>query len=273
MMVIEMEQMLTSIQNVMVRQLAGLKEKKGRDATGMFLVEGVRLVEEALQARVDIRQVVYSPKIYDTPRGRELMEAITKSKLISQLVSAKVLSHLTDTESPQGIAAAVRIPTVGLPEIKIDNKLLLVVDGVQDPGNLGTIVRTALAAGVGGIICTQGTVDLYNPKALRSTMGAVFKVPVVQNLSDIALDSWLGANGVPIVLADPNGEVAYYEADLTPPLAIVVGSEAHGPGEILRSRAGLRIRIPLSGGVESLNVAVAAALVLFESARQRSMRP
>lgn len=263
-------QMLTSVQNPMVKQLAGLKEKKRREATGLVLIEGVRFVEEALQAGTEIVQVVYSPRLTEGERGRQLLESVTRAKVSVLAVSEKVLAHVVDTGTPQGIAAAVRVPQVSLEQTASD--FLLVVDGVQDPGNLGTIIRTALAAGAGGVVCTKGTVDAFNPKTLRSTMGAVFKLPVIQGIAGDQLIEWLACRKISLVVADAAGEEMYYEAELNPPLALVIGNEGQGPSRLMLQRATRRVRIPLRGGVESLNAAVAAALLLFESARQAASR-
>jgi len=264
-------EMLTSVQNPLVKQLAGLKEKKGRDGTGLFLIEGVRFVEEALGAGAEIVQVVYSPRLTQGERGCRLLESFGKVKIPVLSVSEKVLAHVADTETPQGIAAAVRIPQVSLD--KLNGELFLIVDEVQDPGNLGSIIRSSLAAGAGGVVCTRGTVDAYNPKTLRSTMGAVFGLPVVQGIMVEELLQWLSERWIPLVVADSAGDNIYYESKLIPPLALVIGNEGQGPNRLMLENAALKIRIPLYGRVESLNAAVAAALLLFESARQAASRP
>ncbi len=265
--------MLTSVQNPLVRQIASLKDKKGREAAGLFLVEGIRFVEEALGAGTKVIQVLYSPRLLETERGIRLTELAAKHKVPLQPVSDKVLAHAADTDSPQGVVAAVRFPQGSLQSLQDPNPLLVVVDGVQDPGNLGTIIRTALAAGASGVICTKGTADLYNPKTLRSTMGAIFKIPCVQGVACDELVDWLGEKKIPLLVADARGEEVYYKTRLLTPLAVAIGSEGHGLGEFILKKATWRVRIPLAGGVESLNAAVAAAVLLFESARQSAVIP
>ncbi len=265
-----MPEMLTSVQNTLVRQTASLKDKKGRDATGLFLVEGIRLVEEALAAGAEVVLLMYAAKLTQSERGKQLLEQAIRARVSVHPVSDKVLAHVADTQTPQGVIAAIRIPKVCLAEFPRKEPLMVVVDGVQDPGNLGTIIRTALAAGAAGVTTTKGTVDLYNPKTLRSTMGAVFALPVVQGLDAGELAAWLQINGIPLAVADAKGDDIYYETCLLPPLAIVIGNEGSGPSAELMAQAGRKVRIPLDGGVESLNAAVAAALLLFESNRQRA---
>ncbi len=263
-----MKEMLTSVQNPLVKQLSGLKEKKIRDVTRMFLIEGVRFVEEALQAGISLRQVMYSPGLLESERGEALLADVMKTSAPVQPVSDKVLAHISDTESPQGVLAALDIPALALEGLKQELPFFLVVDGIQDPGNLGTLIRSALASGAKGIICTRGTVDLFNPKTLRSTMGAVFKIPLVNNVDQGEAISWLREKQIPVAVADAAGKEVYYCSVLTPPLAIVIGNEGQGPSEEFRAAAARRVSIPLQGGVESLNAAVAGSLLLFESARQ-----
>ena len=262
--------MLTSVQNPLVRQMAGLKDKKGREASGLFLVEGVRFVEEALESGVEVVQVMYSPALLHSERGQKLLAHAAGRKLGLHTVSDKVLGYIADTENPQGVVAAVRVLAHSLESLEVENPVLVVVDGVQDPGNLGTIIRTAVAAGAHAVLCTQGSVDIYNPKTMRSTMGAVFKIPCIQGLAHTDLVNWLKKREIPILIAEADGEEVYYSTDLLPPLAVVIGSEGSGPSEFIMGKATRRIRIPLSNEVESLNAAVAAALLLFESKRQRT---
>ncbi len=263
-----MKEMLTSVQNPLVKQLAGLKEKKVRDATGMFLIEGVRFVEEALQAGVALRQVVYSPGLLGGERGQALLAELLKTAAPVQPVSDKVLAHIADTGSPQGIVAALDIPSVRLGDLPQEASFFLVVDGIQDPGNLGTLIRSAVASGAAGVVCTRGTVDTFNPKTLRSTMGAVFKLPLVQGVGRGETVGYLREMEIPLVVADAAGEEVYFRSDLRPPLAIVIGNEGQGPGGEFLAAAARRVSIPMQGGVESLNAAVAGSLLLFESARQ-----
>lgn len=258
--------MITSTQNPLIKELASLKEKKGRENTGLFLIEGVRFVEEALKAGAPVQQVLYASRLLDGDRGGALLQAVDAARIPAEEVSDKVLSFSSDTDNPQGIVAAVKIPKVGLGELQTE--FLVVADGVQDPGNLGTIIRSALAAGTGGVICTQGTVDLYNPKTLRSTMGTVFTIPVVQGVSDVDLITWLKQRSIPLVAADISGAETYYRSKLVPPFALVIGNEGRGVSEYLLSNASRTVMIPLSGDAESLNAAVAASIILFEAARQ-----
>lgn len=266
-----MQELLTSIQNPLVRQVASLKDKKGRDGTGLFMVEGIRFVEEAFEAGAEVCLIMYSPKLGESMRGEALLELAARRKVSLHPVSDKVLAHVADTQTPQGIVAAVRIPQVSLADLPTQQALIVILDGVQDPGNLGTIVRTSLAAGASGVVTTKGTVDLFNPKTLRSTMGGVFALPVVQGLDSQDLLEWVEGNAIPMAVADARGEAVYYATNLLPPIALVIGNEGSGPSAELLGKADLKVSIPLSGGVESLNAAVATALLLFESCRQRAV--
>lgn len=272
--------MITNLQNEQIKNLAGLNRRKGRKETGRFLIEGVRFVEEALNAGVRPEQVVISPKLVETERGRVLQERCTALALPVLEVDQRVLAKLADTENPQGIAAVVAQPQWSWPgslaEAAAGQALppavrpswWLAVDRVQDPGNLGTIVRTAHAAGAAGIILTPGTVDIYNPKTLRSTMGSVFHLPVLSDRSPSDILSHAEKLGWQVVVGDPGANLDYYEVNWRQSSLIVLGSESQGPAREFVEAAAKRVRIAMPGGAESLNVAVAAGVLLFEAVRQ-----
>jgi len=149
---------------------------------------------------------------------------------------------------------------------------VVVINGLQDPGNLGTIIRTSAAAGVTAVLLTGGTVDLYNPKVVRSTMGSLFQVPIVNGLDDDEAVKWLEGNSINIMVADLDSEEYYYSADLKKSLALVIGNENRGPKDIWRMAAYKKIKIPILGFTESLNASIAAGIILYDAVRQRSYK-
>ncbi len=237
-----------------------------------MLLEGVRLVEEALKAGFPPDYVLASEDLDSTERGRSLRAALEASPTPLIEVSPDLLAQAADTQEPQGILAIQTIPRPSAPE---DADLLLLLDGIRDPGNLGTMMRSAAAAGVDRLLLTPGTVDPSNPKVVRAAMGAHFHLPV--ELVDWAavddlLASLAASHGRPLEvwLADAGGERAHTRVDWRPPGLLVIGGEAEGPSPEARERATRSLRIDMPGRAESLNAASAAAVLLFEALRQRA---
>lgn len=263
---------IRSLHNPKVQLVRRLGQRKYRDKEKKFAVEGVRMVEEALEAGVRFYELFYNSWLFRTDRGRALYETLTGKGHTPILVSDQVLSAITDTESPQGIVAVVEIPLYDPDEMfRAEIPLVVVVDGLQDPGNLGTIIRTAVGAGVSGVVMTHGSVDVYSPKTLRSTMGAVFRMPLVRIQHLRGIKPWLGSHGIRLVAGHPRAATPYFECDFRLPTAIVLGNEDSGlTGEIINLVDEL-VTIPILGPVESLNVAVAAGVLIYEAVRQRSV--
>lgn len=256
--------MITSLRNEKVKQARALHRRKRRYRARCFLVEGMRLLEEAVRAGVQPAFVFYTADVAEHPRGRMLLEGLRMLTDEVYLVSEAVLRSVADTETPQGIVAVVPFVELSPPQAP---GLILVVDGLQDPGNLGTLLRTAAAAGVGEVIVAPGTVDPYNPKVVRGAAGAHFRLPITLTRDWEAIAQRLA--GRPIWLADVRGEQVYYDVDWTQPSALVIGGEAHGASDAAQQLATGRVVIPMEREVESLNAAVAAAVILFEALRQR----
>ncbi|SHI93418.1 TrmH family RNA methyltransferase [Desulfofundulus thermosubterraneus] len=260
--------MIRSKANPQVKYLRRLARRSQRDKEGHFLLEGVRLVEEALSSGWPVKMLVYSPS--GSERAAVLLEAARERGIQLLPVEEKLLAELADTATPQGVLAVVEKPGYTLEEtLAAGPSLLLVVDGVQDPGNLGTIIRSADAAGAGGVILFPGTVDLYNPKTIRATMGSLFHLPVaaVREGEDVLVR--LKTAGLVLVAGVPAGGIPLPTVDLTRPLALMVGSEARGLSPELLACADLLATVPMPGRAESLNVAVAASIMLYEAVRQR----
>jgi TrmH family RNA methyltransferase len=255
--------MITSPQNPKIKQVRLLNSQaKTRQKQGLFVIEGIRLIEEAGLLPQRPKLVLYTP---DLPqRGLDLVSKFQAEEIQVELVSRAVFKDASDTESPQGLLAVYPQQQLELPS-KLN--LLVILDSIRDPGNLGTIIRTALAAGADGVILSPGTVDPFSPKVLRAGMGSHFQIPILE-LSWEEIGHLVG--NMKTLLADIDQGQVLWEIDLTNPLAIILGGEADGPGKEARELADQHIMIPMSAKTESLNAAVAGAVLLFEVKRQRT---
>lgn len=261
--------MITSNQNSkikLVRALLG-RSKERREA-GAFVAEGVRLVEEAVKANWNCRFALYDETLSE--RGRLQVEGLKLKGVDVEEVSASVMKSISETEAPQGILAVLEStnPSTssgqGLP-IPQSTNFILIPDQIRDPGNLGTLLRSAAASGVQAVLIPPETTDAFAPKVLRSGMGAHFRLPIhSMSWEEIAK----ATAGLQIYVADMDGR-SCWETDLRQPIAIVVGSEAEGASEPARKLANGKISIPMSGETESLNAGVAGSVLMFEVLRQR----
>lgn len=232
-----------------------------------MLLDGPHLIEEAVDAGVRVEAVLVAAD-RETPWHQALIARLQASGARVYEASGRVVQAACGVATSQGIVAMAHRPEPPGEEVLGSmHLLLLVADGVQDPGNLGTMIRTAAAAGATAVAVTEGSADPHLPKALRATMGAAFRVPLLR-MEGEALRHALASRSIRVLVADPRGEEDYTEVPTDLPLAIVVGSEASGPDPGW-SAIGSRVRIPLHGPVESLNVAVATGLLLYEVARRR----
>jgi RNA methyltransferase, TrmH family len=247
-----------------------LHRRRGRERRGLALAEGVRLVEEALASAIPIRGAAASAALESTMRGKALKAALAVRGITLEDVSEEELEALADTEHPQGIVAVVEPKRWALSDIRMSSgATVLVLDGVQDPGNVGTMLRTALGLGAAGLIALKGTADLNNPKVIRSAMGASFRLPAVPAAPD-ELVAWVRLQQAQIWVADASGQSAGRlppQSPERPAIALVVGNEGAGVSSSVAAAANRRVAIPLARGVESLNVAVAAGILLYEVTR------
>jgi len=267
------QEVISSVQNPLVKRLHQLLERKGRQEQGTFLVEGVHLVEEALRSDAGVVTL-----LYDSERGLDPVceRALNQSGKPVQVVSAAptVLAKLSETRSPQGIVAEVKqqrpVWEEWLAAREQEDFFLLLLDEIQDPGNLGTILRTAEAAGVDAVVMGKGSVDLYNGKVVRATMGALFRLPVFsQPLAETA--SSLKKRGTRILVSSLNeGSLPYDEADYAGKIGLVIGNEGRGVSAAMTQAADSLVHIPLYGRAESLNAAVAAGILVYEAKRKRT---
>jgi TrmH family RNA methyltransferase len=248
------------------RLLRALAERKNRDAEGLFVAEGVRAVEDLAASQLDLRFATATSSLGDTPRGAALLRALERRGTPVRQVDARALAAFAGTEHPQGVLAVAAIPRAGLAALRVEAEpaAVLVLDAVQDPGNFGTLVRTAEALGAAGVIALPGTVDPWNAKSVRAAMGASFRLPIAAAGWDEAAP-WLAERGVAIVAAVVGAD----PLPAPPPrrAALVLGNEGAGVGEETLARAALRAGIPLRGRAESLNVAAAGAILLHELLR------
>ena len=256
--------MITSTANPKIKWVRQLQaHSRERREAAAFVVEGVRLVEEALAAGWEAQLVLYTDDLSE--RGRLVLDGFALRGALLEQVSAEVLHAASDTETPQGLLAVLSQRLLPLPPAP---DLVFIPDRVRDPGNLGTMLRTAAAAGVGAVFCPPETVDAFAPKVVRAGMGAHFRLPV-HSLDWEAIAHHLAP--LQVFLAAMQEGLAYTRADFRSPLALIVGSEAQGAGPQARRLAHSLVHIPMPGGGESLNAAVAAGILLFEVARQRSL--
>lgn len=250
--------MITSITNPQVKEVVQLQTKpRARRDSGLFVAEGLRLVEEIPER--NLVKAFFSEE--SDPRIRELA-----GRLHAEEVSENVLRKMSSTQTPQGIIAIVRKPEWSLDDI--GGKTIMILEDIQDPGNLGTIIRTGEGAGIGGIIVTRGTADITNPKTVRSTMGSIFRVPFAVTDDIHETIRLLRQRGFSIYAAALESSIPYDEPDYTHPSAFLVGNEGNGLTAAARAEADKAVRIPMGGKVESLNAAIASAILMYEVRRQ-----
>lgn len=258
--------MITSTSNARVKELVQLQKKsKVRNEQGVFLVEGVKMYQEIPQEQL---VKVYVSETFADKQKEEINRLKDRRKL--EYLSDHVFQYVSDTKTPQGILCVVRQSTYCLEDIlEAEDAHLLVLDNLQDPGNLGTILRTAEGAGVTGIIISKESVDIYNPKVIRSTMGSIYRVPFVyvEDLKEAIAK--VKAHGIFTYAAHLDGKNSYDKEDYTKKTAFLIGNEGNGLRKDIADLADTWIRIPMQGQVESLNAAIATSVLMFETARQR----
>ncbi len=261
---------ITSASNSTVKGLVLLRQKVSRRRQSRsFVIEGERLVLDA--------PTEYLQEIYVTEKALEQNGAVLEQKGLLQrttLVSQDVMEKVSDTKTPQGILAVAAQPHYEMQQLlKGRNPFLLLLEDIQDPGNLGTMFRTAEAAGVTGIIMSRGTVDVFNPKVVRSTMSSIFRQPFLYTENFQETLQQLKEQNVHILAACLEGSVPYYEADYATPCAIAIGNEGNGLSQETVATANERVRIPMQGQIESLNAAVSAGILMYEAAREQRKTP
>lgn len=262
--------------NGRIRLVRKLGTRKGRTAERRFVIEGLNLVREAAACGLDI-DFIMIPDDYDQSGGSDIsglvsftQECISSPDMTVCMIPAKIFSGITDAGTGIGILAVLRMPETDISDIYSlpHDSNILVLDRIQDPGNIGTMIRTAAAAGYGMIIAVKGTTDIYSAKVLRATAGMIFDIPLVYAGDTAELADVLRKAGRRIVVTDPAGGRPYYEEDLREGIALVIGNEGNGISNEIMSLADVRVTLPMKGSTESLNAAAAAAILMYEAVRQ-----
>lgn len=257
---------ITSKDNETIKHIKKLKEKKYRDEYKEFIIEGTKMIAEALEEKAKIKSII----ICDDCKNEgaipsDLMYEIAKLDCI--YVSEKIFNTITDVINPQGIMAILEKPENNENVIDYNNQTILVLDNIQDPGNMGTILRTADSLNIKQIIVSKGSTDVYNLKVVRSTMGAIFRVRVVESENLVKTIKQLKKHKITVYATDLKTDKSIYDVDYTKS-AIVIGNESNGVSEEVLKEATERIKIPMLGKTESLNAAVATSIILYEAYRK-----
>lgn len=258
--------MITSLSNRRVKQVRDLQaRRRARYRAGMMVIEGSRLLTDALLANLEPAYVFYTAGWSGHPEALALLASLAEQEVPAVPVSDEIMAHCSDTETPQGVLAVLPLPR---PKSPAQLSFVLVVDGLRTPGNLGSVLRAAAAAGTDLVYVPTGNVDPYNPKVVRGGMGAHFQLPIrTAPWGEITA----AVEGMDVWLATAHAGLRYDQVDWTRRATIVLGGEARGAGQRAAELATGQVHIPMPGGTESLNAAVAAGVLLFEVARQRSV--
>ena len=260
---------ISSLQNPRVKQLVKLRDRRPRDEAGVFLVEGYREIRRALEKSIPLTEVYFSPEWFLGENEPALIEQARAAGAQVFELSKEAFAKCAYRDRPDGLLAVAPQWKHTLADLKLSpHPFLLVVEAIEKPGNLGTILRSADAAGVDGVIVCDAVTDIFNPNVVRSSTGVLFSVPVVVADSP-SVHAWLKEKGVRIVATTPDTPNVYTQVDLRGPLAIVMGSEQYGLSDFWLKESALTVRIPMAGQADSLNVAMATIITLFEAVRQR----
>ncbi|MCA1615946.1 MAG: RNA methyltransferase [Acidobacteria bacterium] len=252
------------------------REARDGRVAGLLFAEGLRLCEEAARSPLAVEDVLFTAGLAADARGARLLAGLREKSAGLVEVSESVLASVSDTKTPQGVALLARRPATDLASFEGAagaEPLLAVLHGVSNPSNAGAMLRVAEAAGAAGVVSTAGTTDLFSPKSLRGAMGSAFRLPVWAGASFDEVVAWCARRGVRTISADLSAPRAHTEIDWAGARAIICGAEAHGLADAEAAAADLRVRIPMRPPVESLNVAAALAVLMYEAARQRGFPP
>ena len=255
---------ITSKDNEKIKEIKKLKEKKYREETNLFVVEGIKIVKEAIEYDADIQKIVISNDAIGYEVDEEVLKIIQKYEVM--IVSQNVFESISDVKTPQGILAVIK----NKENVKVDynEDVIFILDNIQDPGNLGTIIRTLDAAGIKQLIVSNDTVDYMSPKVLRSTMGGAFRVNVIVADNLLNMIDEIKKNGFEVAVTDLATDKSIYDVDYSKK-AIVIGNEANGVSDEVKDKADIRVKIPMLGNAESLNAAVATSVIAYEYVRQK----
>ena len=257
---------ISSEQNQKIKYLKKLYSKRGRQERGKLVLEGYRIIEEALKSSAVFEKIYMSSEFLKSDEGQFFKDIyINKDKKGQVLIiDKKILNKIADTDTPQGVIAVVDEIEYEADDLFKKKGILLLLDRIQDPGNMGTIIRTAAAAGLDGIVILKGSVDIYNLKVLRATMGAIFKIPLLQGLTLEEFFELLAKSNYRLLSTDLKTDRYYHQQEYQSPLIIAIGNEANGLDEKILQKSDYRIKIPITEEIESLNAAVAAGVIIYK---------
>lgn len=273
---------ISSTANPRISKLQSLHTVRGRKKSGLFLMEGPHLLEALLDAQLLPYEVYYQPDLLQrTSYGRNILDRLLHTSTIPQQrlfeVSERVMEAVSEVQTSQGCISVVRLDALRPTEIRKKRPIaqrpaLLILDALADPGNMGTVLRTALAANVESVLLTPSSVDYYSPKVVRAAAGAHIGLPVEIDLTWPTIATRVAAHSPErVFLAEAKSAQMYYQHNLCEPFALIIGNEAHGPSTEARALATQTLSIPLANNVESLNAAIAASIILFEAVRQQGL--
>lgn len=248
--------MITSKENEIIKHIKSLNQKKFRDEYGEFFIEGIKMVSEAIQEKVPIKLIVICEDL--------LQKEVNVTNFKVEYVDKRVFESITDTVSPQGILAVI---SKNNSEV-LNEKIVFALDDVQDPGNVGTIIRTLDCAGINNLIVSQGTSDIYSPKVVRSTMGAILRVNIEQSNDLMKTLKERQNDGYKIIVTSLDGDSFYTDLQFDSKSIVVIGNESKGVKEEIQKIADIKTKIPMIGKTESLNASVAASIIAYEYVRK-----
>jgi TrmH family RNA methyltransferase len=262
---------LTSPANPRVKSVRALRDRGERDRSGLTLIDGARELRRALDARVAVEEAYVCDRRLAGPDARATLDGLVRARVPIVHVNERVLGILAFGDRSDGIVAVARIPSTDLADLDLPtDPLVVVIEGVEKPGNVGAVMRSADGAGADAVVAASPRTDLFNPNAIRASAGTVFGVPLASAPTPVVI-GWLRANGIRIVAARVDAAVTYTDADLRGPIALVLGAESDGLTEAWADPRVEAVRIPMLGHADSLNVSVSAAILLYEARRQRGL--
>ncbi len=260
---------ITSSSNPTIKKIKSLHRKKDRWISKQYIAEGIKMVEEIVDDGYEVEYLIYTDKLFDLKGGLELFNRIKSYKNLIN-VPEGLYKEITKVETPQGIMAVLPFRESSIDSmLEKANPFLVLLDRIQDPGNLGTIIRTADAFGVDGILITEGSVDGYNPKVVRATMGSIFRINMLHIKKSISILKELKDKGIKIYSTSLQGQNYIQEVNFKGPSLLIIGNESRGVADELLKMADNLIKIPMVGKAESLNAAVASSIIMYEAMRQR----
>lgn len=260
---------VTSAANPRIRAAMALRERRDRERTGLTLIDGARELRRALQGGVVVQEAFVCESLLAGADARAVLGRLQADRTPIQAVSEGVFARLAFGDRAEGVVAVARIPSLELADLALPvGPLLVVIEGVEKPGNVGAVLRSADGAGADALIAADARTDLFNPNTIRASAGAIFSVPVAAASSEAAL-AWLRGRSLRVVTARVDADRLYTDADLTGPLAIVLGAEAEGLSPAWAGPGFEAVRLPMLGAADSLNISVTAAVLLYEARRQR----